>query len=64
MTADIKEWLKNIFDLKQNIVSYVITVILAVMFILPQCFICGYESGAPVFAILIMIPMMIPMGGK
>ncbi len=61
--ADMKEWLKHIFDLKHNIFSYCMVVIMAVIFILPQCFISGYESGAPVFAIIFMIPMMLIGGG-
>ena len=61
--ADIKEWLKNIFDFQHNIFSYLMVVIMAVIFILPQCFIFGYENGAPIFAIIIMVPMMLDMGG-
>ena len=30
---------------------------------MPQCLISGYESGAPLFAIIIMIPMMLFGGG-
>ncbi|MCI9580734.1 MAG: CPBP family intramembrane metalloprotease [Oscillospiraceae bacterium] len=59
----IKDWLKNIFDIKHPIVSYSMVVILSVLFILPQCVISGYESGAPFFAILFMIPMMLLGGG-
>lgn len=61
--ADIKEWLKNIFDFKHHIFSYLMAVIMAILFILPQCFISGYENGAPLFAIIVMIPMMIVGGG-
>lgn len=61
--AAIKEWLKNIFDLKHNIFSYFTVAILAILFILPQCLISGYENGMPVFAIIVMIPMMLVMGG-
>lgn len=61
--TNIKEWLKNIFDFKHNIFSYIMVVIMAIIFILPQCFISGYENGAPVFAIIVMIPMMIFGGG-
>ena len=61
--ADIKEWLKNCFDLKHNIFSYLMVAIMAIIFILPQCFISGYENGAPIFAIIVMIPMMLVMGG-
>lgn len=61
--ADMKEWLKNIFDLKHPIVSYLMVVIMAILFILPQCFISGYENGAPLFAIVVMIPIMFVGGG-
>lgn len=37
--------------------------IMAIIFILPQCFISGYENGAPIFAIIVIIPMMLVMGG-
>lgn len=59
----IKEWLKNIFDFRHNIFSYLMTVIMAVIFILPQCLISGYENGAPLFAIIVMVPMMLVGGG-
>lgn len=61
--TDFKMWLKNVFDFKHNIVSYFMVVVLGILFILPQCFISGYESGAPLFAIIIMIPMMLIGGG-
>ena len=61
--TDIKEWLKNIFDYRHNILSYIMVVIMAIMSILPQCFISGYENGAPIFAIIVMIPMMLVGGG-
>ena len=61
--AGMKEWLKNIFDLKHNVLSYLMVAVMAIIFILPQCLISGYESGAPVFAIIVMIPMMLVGGG-
>lgn len=61
--TDIKEWLKNIFDFRHHIFSYFMIVIMAIIFILPQCFISGYENAAPIFAIIIMIPMMLVGGG-
>lgn len=36
---------------------------MAIIFILPQCFISGYENGAPIFAIIVMVPMMLAGGG-
>lgn len=43
--------------------SYLMVVLLSVVFILPQCFISGYEKGAPLFATIFMIPMMLIGGG-
>ncbi len=60
---NFKDWLKNVFDFKHNIFSYIMVIILGILFILPQCLISGYESGAPLFAIIIMIPMMLIGGG-
>lgn len=37
--------------------------ILAIIFMLPQCVICGYENGAPIYAIIVMVPMMLAAGG-
>lgn len=61
--ANMKEWLKNIFDLKHHVFSYLVVAVMAVIFILPQCLISGYESGAPIFAMIVMIPMMLVAGG-
>lgn len=61
--VDMKDWLKNIFDFRHNIFSYLMVVIMAIIFILFQCFISGYENGAPIFAIIVMIPMMLVGGG-
>lgn len=59
----IREWLKNIFDFRHNIFSYIMVVILAILSILPQCLISGYKNGAPIFAIIVMIPVMLFGGG-
>lgn len=61
--ANFKKWIKNIFDFKHNIFSYLLVMIFAILFILPQCLISGYEKGAPLFAIIFMIPVMLAAGG-
>ncbi len=60
---NFKAWIKNVFDFKHNIFSYLMVVIFGILFILPQCLISGYEKGAPLFAIIILIPMMLFGGG-
>ncbi len=61
--SSFKEWLKNVFDFKHNIFSYFMVIILGILFILPQCLISGYENGAPLYAIFVMIPVMLLGGG-
>lgn len=58
-----KEWLKDIFDFKHSILSYVVVVLFSALFVLPQCLISGYENGAPLFTVIFMIPMMLVGGG-
>lgn len=61
--TNMKEWLKNIFDFKHSVFSYLLVVIMAVLFILPQCVISGYENGMPIYAMIVMIPVMLVGGG-
>jgi membrane protease YdiL (CAAX protease family) len=58
-----KEWLKNIFDFKHNVLSYLLVIIFGIMYILPQCIISGYDNGFPLYAIVIMIPALLFGGG-
>jgi len=60
---NLKDWIGNVFDFKHSIFSYLMVVILGILFILPQCLISGYETGAPLFAIFVLIPMMLIGGG-
>ncbi len=61
--ANFKEWLGNVFDFKHNIFSYFMVIVLGILFILPQCLISGYETGFPLYAIFVMIPVMLLGGG-
>ena len=58
-----KDWIKHIFDFKHNLLSYLMVIFLGVVYILPQIFISGYESGFPLYAIVLMIPIMLIGGG-
>lgn len=61
--VNFKAWMKKIFDFKHNIFSYLMVIALGILFIVPQCLISGYENGAPIFAIIVMIPLMLLGGG-
>lgn len=58
-----KEWLKTIFDFKHNVLSYSLLLILAMVFTIPRCMISGFEAGAPLLAIVFMVPAMLFGGG-
>ena len=62
-TKSFKEWIANVFDFKHNVFSYFMVAILGVLSIFPQCLISGYKSGAPLYAIVFLIPMMLFGGG-
>ena len=61
--SNLREWLKNVFDFKHSISSYLLVVTLAVLYVLPQCIVAGYEKGAPLYALIALIPMMLFAGG-
>ena len=58
-----KEWSRNVFDFRQPVRSYAVVIFLAVLYMLPQCLVSGYDKGAPLPAIFFMIPMMLIGGG-
>lgn len=58
-----KEWLATVFDFKHNIFSYLLLPALAGLFFFCLCNISGYTPGAPLFALIFMIPMMLFGGG-
>lgn len=61
--ASFREWLRNIFDFRHNLLSYFMVIVLAILFILPKCLIFGYENGLPLYAIFVLTPAMIFGGG-
>ena len=58
-----KDWLRHIFDFKHNILSYLLVIALAVLHSLLMSLIGGYEKAAPIYMILLMIPIMLIGGG-
>jgi len=61
--CNFKEWLITTFDIKHNVFSYLLIPVFASLFFFCLCIVSGYEPGAPLFALIFMIPMMLFGGG-
>ena len=58
-----KEWLKRVFDFKHSLLSYLLVIGLAVLHSLLMSLIGGYEKAAPIYVIILMLPIMLIGGG-
>lgn len=58
-----RAWLQSVFNFKHNIFFYILIVLLAAVFFLPQCLISGYDKGAPLLFVPFMLPVMMFCGG-
>ena len=58
-----KDWLKHVFDFKHKVLSYLMVVALAVLHSLLLSLIGGYEKAAPIYMILLALPIMLIGGG-
>lgn len=58
-----KEWLRCTFDIRHKPLSYLLLPVFAGIFFLCLCCVSGYESGAPFFTIIFMLPIMLFGGG-
>ena len=63
VVSGFKEWMKNVFDFKHNVLAYVLVVVLAFVQALLHCLIGGFELRAPVYMIVLMLPVMLVGGG-
>lgn len=57
------DWIKSIFDFQHSLKSYLAVFLLGIVFLLPQCLISGYSNGAPLFALVPLMPFMLFGGG-
>ena len=64
VVTGFKEWLKKAFDIKHNILVYVLVIVYAAIYYVIGCAINGFEVGAPIFMLIILIPMMLFGGGN
>ena len=56
---NFKEWIKKIFDIKHNILIYMLVVLFVFIYYILGCTINGFEYGAPIFMIFVIAPMML-----
>lgn len=61
---NFKEWLKKVFDIKQNIWSYALVILFVLIYYFLGCAINGFEFGAPIFMLIVILPMMLFCGGN
>lgn len=61
---NFKEWLKRIFDIKHNIFTYVLIILFVAIYYILGCAINGFEFGAPIFMLIVILPMMLVGGGN
>lgn len=59
-----KEWLKKIFDIKHNIWTYALVILFVLIYHVLGCAINEFEFGAPIFMIIVILPMMLFGGGN
>ena len=60
---NFKDWLKNVFDFKHGLKAYLLVILLAVVYVFPQCIVSGYEKGEPIYIMILAIPLMLLGGG-
>lgn len=56
-------WLKEVFALRQRVVGYVLVIIVTAIYLLTQCLVCGYQLGAPIYVLIVTVPLMLFGGG-
>ncbi len=62
--SNFKEWLKQIFDAKHSVFTYLCIILFVFIYYFLGCKINGFQFGAPAFMLVIILPMMLFCGGN
>ena len=62
--GNFKEWMKQIFDVKHSIQIYGLMFLFVLIYYFVNCIINGFDFGAPIFMLVIILPMMLFGGGN
>lgn len=60
----LRSWLAQIFDFRHSFLAYLLPVSLILVYGIPQLLISGYDQGAPLALLILLIPLMIFGGGN
>lgn len=63
VVSGFKEWLKKLFDVKQKLGFYALTILIVVLSFVLQCLIVGFKIGMPIYFIVPLLPLMLIGGG-
>lgn len=58
------DWLKQVFDVKHSLSTYICVLLFVAIYYILGCAINDFELGAPVFMLLVIVPMMLFGGGN
>lgn len=61
--AGFKDWLKQLFTFKASLLSYGLVFALLIVYFVPLCLIAGFTQQAPIYNIILMLPVMFMGGG-
>lgn len=61
--SGLKDWAKKLFDIKQSLHFYAVTILLSILYFTAQCLIAGFKVGMPVYLLIVMLPLMLLGGG-
>lgn len=62
--SSFRDWLKQVFDVKHSLFTYACVALFAAVYYVIGCAVNGFELGAPIFVLPIIVPMMLFGGGN
>jgi len=61
---NFKDWLKQVFDFKHSFWVYALVLLFVAVYYVLGCAINGFEYGAPIYTLIIILPLMLLGGGN
>ncbi len=64
LVRNFSDWLKQVFDVKHGLFTYACVFLFVAVYYILGCTINGFQLGAPVFMLIVIVPMMLFGGGN